>query len=393
LEKNWEDHKMNSKERVKKALDLEVPDKIPFGEFAIDFDTAEKILGHETYLRAKAKSQIAFWEGRRDEVVQSWKEDTVELYGKLDSIDIVNLASMASGIVPPKDYIPNPPKKIAENTWEDEEGRIFKLSETTADITMVHDPKMWDREYKLEDYAKEPDCNPPDSTTIFEVVDYVIERLGNQKFIIGPSGNPAEMVMLGEMERALTEYILNPDVVKAAADFYMKQGNFEDQFYVRTGQDAVLWGQDFAYKSGPMISPEMFSEFIVPYVKERVKNLETIYNMPVIKHACGNNWKLMDMFIEIGYKCYQSIQPTAYMDIREVKEVYGKKICLWGGIPVEHLVNGTVDEIKKDVVYAVESARIDGGYIFGSSHSIAVGTKYNNFMTMMEEFEKIRHYL
>ena len=60
---------MNSKERVKRALRREHLDRVPIGFFAIDFDTVERLLGHETYLRAKAKSQIAFWEGRRDEVV------------------------------------------------------------------------------------------------------------------------------------------------------------------------------------------------------------------------------------------------------------------------------------------------------------------------------------
>ena len=75
---------MNGKERVRRALAHEPVDRVPIGFFAIDFDTVERILGHETYLRAKAKSQIAFWEGRRDEVVQSWKEDTIELYRKLE---------------------------------------------------------------------------------------------------------------------------------------------------------------------------------------------------------------------------------------------------------------------------------------------------------------------
>ena len=66
---------MNSKERVKTVLNGAIPGKVPWGEFAIDFDTVEKIIGHKTYFRAKAKSQMAFWEGHRDEVVQSWKED------------------------------------------------------------------------------------------------------------------------------------------------------------------------------------------------------------------------------------------------------------------------------------------------------------------------------
>lgn len=382
---------MNSKERVKAALNFQIPDKIPYGEFAIDFDTVKKILGHETYLRAKAKSQIAFWEGRRDEVVQSWKEDTVELCRKLDCIDIVNISAAASSLAPPFDYIPNPPKKVDDNTWEDRNGCIYKLSETTMDITMVHDPHMWDIEYKPEAFEKELNLTPPDES-VFEVIDYLIEKLGHDKYLLGPSGNPVEMTMLGGMERALTEFVLNPEGVKAAARYYLKKGNLEDEYFIRKGQDGCFWGQDFSYKSGPMISPEMFAEFVVPYTRERVDQINKNFNMPVWKHACGNNWKLLDMFIEIGYACYQSIQPTADMDIREVKRRYGNKICLWGGIPVEHMVSGTRDDIKKDVAYAVESAKEGGGYIFGTSHSIAVGTNYDNFMTMLDEFEKLRTY-
>ena len=99
---------MDSKTRVKMALNYGEPDRIPFGEFAIASDTAEKILGHETYVRAKAKSQIAFWEGRRDEVVQSWKEDGVALYRKLDFLDIICVHAIAFGRVPPADYEPDP---------------------------------------------------------------------------------------------------------------------------------------------------------------------------------------------------------------------------------------------------------------------------------------------
>ncbi len=54
---------MDSKERVRRALAHEPVDRVPIGFFAIDFDTVERILGHETYLRAKAKSQIAFGRG------------------------------------------------------------------------------------------------------------------------------------------------------------------------------------------------------------------------------------------------------------------------------------------------------------------------------------------
>ena len=382
---------MNSKERVKAALNHEVPDRIPFGEFAIDFDTVEKILGHETYVRAKAKSQIAFWEGRRDEVVQSWKEDGVALFKKLDFIDVVSVHAVAFGLAPPADYEPDPPKRIDDTTWEDREGRVLKLSEATMDITVIHDPKMWEREYKIEDYEGEPDSSPPDPS-IFEAVDFLIDALKEEKYILGGSGTGVGMVMLGEMERALVEYMVNPGLIKAVGAFEYKRGAAQDAYHIREGQDAVFWGQDYAYKTGPLISPEMFAEFVLPNLKGRIRDINTGYGLPVWQHACGNNWSLLDMFVDAGIVCYQSIQPTAGMDIKEVKEAYGDKLCLWGGIPVEHLVGGTPEDIKKDVAYAVEGAKQGGGYIFGSSHSIAVGTRYDNFMTMVDEFVKRRDY-
>ncbi|MHB9029879.1 MAG: uroporphyrinogen decarboxylase family protein, partial [Candidatus Latescibacterota bacterium] len=64
----------------------------------------------------------------------------------------------------------------------------------------------------------------------------------------------------------------------------------------------------------------------------------------------------------------------------------------WGGIPVEYLVSGTQDDIKKEVRKAMEEYKSGGRYIFGSTHSIAVGTKYDNFMIMADEFERSRIY-
>ncbi|WP_073345221.1 uroporphyrinogen decarboxylase family protein [Caldanaerobius fijiensis] len=380
---------MNSKERVKAALQLKIPDRVPYGEFAIDYDTVERILGHETYLRAKAKSQIAFWEGRRDEVVQSWKEDFVELYKKLDCVDIVNIGCMASGLVPPRNYKPDPPKRIDENTWIDSRGRVYKFSEITQDITVVEDPAKWTEEISIEDYPEDAVFERPDES-IFEVVDYVIEKLGDEKYILGTSGEEVGMVLLGGMDRGLMEYMLHPEVVKAASKYFVKRANFNDEYYIREGTDGVLWGQDFSYKNGPMISPEMYREFVLPVHKERVAHVKS-YGLNVLKHACGNNWLILDMFVEAGFDCYQSIQPTAGMDIKEVKEKYGDKICLWGGVAVEHLVSGTREDVINDVRYAIKYAAVNGGFIMGSSHSIAVGCKYDNYMTMLDEFERLRY--
>jgi len=117
---------MNSKERVRAVLAGVIPDRVPFGEFAVDFDTVEKVIGHETYYRAKARSQIAFWEGRRDEVVQSWKEDGIAFFKKMDCFDIINIGAMASSLAPPRGFLPEKPARIDAETWRFKDGRVYK---------------------------------------------------------------------------------------------------------------------------------------------------------------------------------------------------------------------------------------------------------------------------
>jgi len=391
---------MNSKQRVNAVLAGELPDRVPWGEWAIDFDTVSKIIGRDdTYYRAKAKSQFAFWEGRRDEVVQSWKEDGIAFFRKMDCFDIINVAAMASSVAPPKDYDFETPRKTADNTWEFRDGTVYKYSEVTADLTKIHDPHVGERKYTPADFEGEPEVAPPDESC-FEVVDALIDEFGKDRFLMGPSGSEVGIHIIdgsfeeggGGFEHGLMQYLDDPGTVKAAIRYEVKRSNLLDRYFVRSGQDAVGWGQDFASTQGPFISPAMFREFVLPGIVSRVANIHDTYGIPVMKHACGNNTLLLDMFAEAGYDAYQSIQRSAGMDVAAIKAEYGDRFAAWGGIPVEDLVSGTADDVRADVRHAMERYKPGGRYIFGSTHSIAVGTKYDNFMAMADEFEKLRDY-
>jgi len=390
---------MTSKERVQAVLQGEIPDRVPWGEWAIDFDTVQRIIGHETFYRAKAKSLMALWAGRRDEVVQSWREDGIAFFRKMGCFDIINISAMASSVVPPKDYEHEMPKKLDDTTWEFSDGTVVKYSEVTADITKIHDPAVGKRTYSRADFEGDPEVVPPDESC-FEVVDAMIAEFGAERFLMGPSGSEVGIHILGGsfeeggggFEYGLMQYIEAPDTVKAAIRYEVEKANALDSHFVRAGQDAVGWGQDFSSTQGPFISPAMFREFVLPGIQARVAHIHDTCGIPVMKHACGNNTLLMDMFIDAGYDAYQSIQRSAGMDVGEIKRSYGDRLLPWGGIPVENLVSGTVDDVRNDVIHAMEHYKPGGRYIFGSTHSIAVGTKYDNFMAMVDEFDKRRDY-
>ncbi|MFC1552887.1 uroporphyrinogen decarboxylase family protein, partial [Candidatus Latescibacterota bacterium] len=191
---------------------------------------------------------------------------------------------------------------------------------------------------------------------------------------------------------SLMQYIDNPDTVKAAIRYEVAKNNLLDSYFIRRGQDAVAWGQDFASNTGPFISPEMFREFAFPAIRARVKNVHETHGIPVMKHACGNNMLLMDMFAGAGYDAYQSVQGSAGMDLGLIKERYGGHFACWGGISLENIVSGSARDVRDEVAAAMNRYKPGGRYIFGSSHSIAVGSKYDNFMAMIDEFEKNRYY-
>jgi len=379
---------MNSKQRVLATLEGKIPDRVPIGEFAIDFDTVEKILGHETYLRAKAQSQIACWEGRHDEVAESYLKDHIELHEKLD-LDIVTFP-MATWQLSFETDDP-PPKKIDDTTWEDKYGRIYKYSEISADITCIKNPILKEKQFTLKEFEKEPEIPQRDERS-WKIVDAVIKRFKDEKFICGPDGGEVGIVLLGNMERGLVELVQNPEVVKAATQFTLKQQNLADEVFVHPNTDAVLWGADFGFKSGPFISPNMFKEFFLESNKARVKNLHEKFGVKVVKHCCGNIKALLDFFIEIGYDVYQSIQASAGMDICELKRSYGDKITLWGGVSLENIISGKQEDVRRDVQRAMECAKAGGRFILGTSHSVAVGSNYDNYMAMLDEYHKTCYY-
>ncbi len=386
---------MTSKGRVRAALSRQVPDRVPLGDFAIDFDTVERVLGHETYVRAKAKCQIAYWEGRRDEVVQSLIEDTIALYRKLDVYDIVNLCAMTVGLVPPKGYRPEAPRRVDAVTWEYPDGRVLKYSEITADLTQVYDPQQWTRELRAEDYPLVFEYSEPDPS-VFELVDAVVAALGDELFILGPFPLATQWVQPGGMERSMVEMVERPELVDRALCSTLAYATVQQAHWTNRGYDGVMDGTDWAFKSGPFISPRLWRRFCFPALQANVRAAHEA-GLFFVQHACGNNWALLDGFLEAGVDCYQSIQESAGMDLARVKAACAPGpqtpgMALWGGVLVEHLVSGTPDEVRADVRRAMDVGKRGGGFIMGSSHSIAVGVCYDNFMTMLDEYMRLRDY-
>ncbi|MHC4505339.1 MAG: uroporphyrinogen decarboxylase family protein [Planctomycetota bacterium] len=377
---------MNSKERVRSAIAREPVDRVPLGFYCVDYDIVERVLGRPTYVRNKVAMQVALWEGRRDEVAESLKKDTVEFYEKIDCADII--LPKEACLLPPRGYTPDAPERTGENRWQDRRGRVWQAVPEVNEIAVVHDPEKGQRAFSAADFEGPSEVKPPDPS-IFEAIDYVIERLGDSRYVCSTCGGTTALTCPGGTETGLMMYALQPDVIHAANRRSVARQNALDRYYVRPGAAGVHMSQDMAGTNGPLISPRMFREMCLPYLKQRVQHVKQFADQ-VNFHNCGNNIPLMEMFIEAGIDCYQSLQTTAGMEVGRLKETFGRSMAFWGGVGVEVLIAGTPEDVRREVRCAMERGASGGGFILGPSHSIAKNTKYDNFMAMLDEFVALR---
>lgn len=378
---------MNSKERVRAAIARQPVDRVPLGFYAVDCDTVGRVLGRRTFVRDKIESQVALWEGRRAELAAGLKADVVEFYRRIDCADL--LLPKEAMLLPPADADPDPPRRLGPDRWEDRRGRVFQASRQANEIQCVHDPTP-KRSWTVADFEGPPDLTPPDPS-VFEVLDHAIAELGHERYVACTTGGITALTLLGGTEEGLVLHALQPEVVHAANRRSVARQSALDAHYIRPGAAGVLMEQDMAGSNGPLVSPAMFRQLCYPYLKERMGHVKGCTGGgQIIFHNCGNNIPLMELFIDCGIDCYQSLQTTAGMEVGRLKALFGDRLCFWGGVPVELLVGGTSAQVRAAVRTALARGAPGGGFILGPSHSIAFGTQYDNFMAMLDEFVRLR---
>lgn len=143
--------------------------------------------------------------------------------------------------------------------------------------------------------------------------------------------------------------------------------------------DTAIWVYDeFSSRLGPMFSPNTFERLFLPCYKEIFDCWKASGMKNIILHCDGNCLPLLDLIIEAGFTGIQGLAPTAGMWLPEVKKKYGKKLALIGGMcNISTLAEGTPSEIEHEAESIVEAAK-EGGVIIGT-HSIDSDIPVGNY--------------
>jgi uroporphyrinogen decarboxylase len=160
------------------------------------------------------------------------------------------------------------------------------------------------------------------------------------------------------------------------------------EYFVQSDNiDAIWYSDDIAYTNSLMVSPAVLDKYFFLWLK-KIGDLAKRYNKPLIYHSDGILFDVMDKIIECGVDAIHPIEPKA-MNLADVKNRYGKKLCLIGNIDVDLLSRGTIDEIRNNVYKNIEEAGFDGGYCVGSGNSIPEYVKLENYIAMIETVKEI----
>ena len=138
---------------------------------------------------------------------------------------------------------------------------------------------------------------------------------------------------------------------------------------VSLGAEVLVLGDDVADNRGPMISPTMWREFVFPYHRRIVDELDA----PVIWHSDGNIEPLLPMAIEAGFVGIHGLEPMAGMDLGKIKKKYGNDLVLIGNIDVNVLCASDLDTVREEVDRCIEQGAPGGGYMIATCNSIFDG--------------------
>ncbi len=116
--------------------------------------------------------------------------------------------------------------------------------------------------------------------------------------------------------------------------------------------DGFALCSDYCLNTGPFMSPAMFSEFVAPYLAKLIAGYRNM-GFYTIKHTDGNIMPILDQLVQTNPHALHSIDPQAGVDIREVKKLYGDRVCLIGNVNCGLLQTGTDNQVIESAMYAL----------------------------------------
>ncbi len=338
---------MNSRERMYKVLNHELPDRLPTFEYAIDKKVVEGICPGGTYADVVETLDL--------DAITAW-EPSIGAY----------VPGMVENLEPGERFV---------DEWGVER-------EATGEMYAypVVKESLIKNESDLKNYS------PPDPLAEhrFEYLRQYIKRFKGEKLI---SYSVIDMFELSKFLMGLEEYLIawiqQPELVQKVFAMTTDWLLQVIRRAIDIGAEMIIDMSDIAYKTGLFIKPELYREIFIPCLKRIVETVKQ-RRAYIFYHTHGNIWSIIDDLVDTGIDVLNPIDPDAGMDIAEVKNKYGKRVVLGGNISTDSLSRKSPKEVADLVNQTIAKASKGGGHILMGSSSMLASVKPENYMTMVK---------
>jgi uroporphyrinogen decarboxylase len=158
-----------------------------------------------------------------------------------------------------------------------------------------------------------------------------------------------------------------------------------EELFAREGEpDGVWFYEDMGFKQRPFMSPDMYRELVMPAHK-RVIDFCHGRGLPVIMHSCGFVEPLLPHMIEAGIDALQVMEVKAGMDPLRIKQNFGDRIALCGGLDARNLTANNREAIRAEMEAKIPALMEDSGFILHSDHSVPTTTEYETYRFFVDE--------
>ncbi len=373
---------MTSRQRVLKALNHEIPDRVP-----IDLG------GFQTGIHARAYAELLAHLDIEDKIkildpVQQLAKPCEELLERFH-VDIRYLCAGGPDCFD---------GSIRHNErggrlWhdlKDEFGIVWSMpDDQQLYMDISHHPLA---DATIKDLDSYPFPVGGDPTRFAGVRDKALKmRQGPYAISTGIGGVVYEICWyMRGLERWFIDMIDNPAFCEALLDrtlaFWL---DYYTGFMAEVGDlvDVVMIGDDIGGQSGPLFNPGFYRKIVKPRQKKLVRHIKSLTSAKIWYHTCGSVMEYIPDLLDNGIDILNPVQTSCEeMDPAVLKGKYGDKLSFWGGgIDTQHVLPfARPAEIREHVRRNLEIFKPGGGYIFNNVHNVQAGVPAENITALFD---------
>jgi len=362
---------MTSRERVRKSLAHEEPDRVPVDNGGIVSSM------HEVAYR-----NLLYTLGIDEEPV---------ILDPVQRIVLNSEAVLAALQVDTRYLYPNPPshwqyREAEDGTWRDEFGSLFRRTEFYAECV---GPPLRGR--SLEEIKRYRFPDPLDGARFRGLRDHARKLYETDYALV--SGPIICLDYIRWILRGLEDSILDTAAGSPAEDYLLDaildwQMAFGGTLLQEIGEYIeFFWvGDDWGAQGGPFYSPEVFRRVFKPRLARLIGHLKSKTGAKCAYHCCGSvRWAIGDL-IDVGVDILHPLQPNAAgnEDTAGIKLEFGGRIGFHGGTNNQGLFHGDRGPLLVDTLGRIRDLAPGGGYIFSSGHNIQANMPAQNLLAFFE---------